>query len=422
MKTRKPSFRRCSISEGPAVMPQGTPNSLQAESTDWIAFSTAARSPSYARRRSPGPGNTMSTPGVDTISRAFATPLRSSMMRMPGAFPPPLPERAHGDSRPGRDPRCEGRPRRRRRRRGEGASAPSLHRVPLESGKARRDRSRAERGHEIAHSVHVEGPGLHVVENEIELIVSGQFRGALPRLLGERAEDRFSGSEQRQEGVFPRRRLRIGRNSQENRSGEKEKEERRRSHLDRRRLPIEARRKQDTRRFVINFDSNSMPRRVTPQLSGWGRIPVPAREAFSEDLRKLTEDAVLSRGLGRSYGDSSLPPPSRIEVASTVLADRILEFDETTGVLRAEAGLSLRDLIRGVPPPKLVSPGEPRNRVRHPGRNGRRRRARQEPPRRGNVRGARGRAPAPRRRWPHRSMLARRPSPISSGRRSAGWD
>ncbi len=97
---------------------------------------------------------------------------------------------------------------------------------------------------------------------------------------------------------------------------------------------------------MINFESNSMPRRVTPQLSGWGRIPVPAREAFSEDLRKLTENAVLSRGLGRSYGDSSLPPPSRFEVASTVLADRILEFDETTGVLRAEAGLSLRDLIR----------------------------------------------------------------------------
>ncbi len=89
-----------------------------------------------------------------------------------------------------------------------------------------------------------------------------------------------------------------------------------------------------------------MPRRETPQLSGWGRIPVPAREVRSEDLRKLTENAVLSRGLGRSYGDSSLPPPGRLEVASTVLADRILAFDEATGSLRAEAGLSLRDLIR----------------------------------------------------------------------------
>jgi decaprenylphospho-beta-D-ribofuranose 2-oxidase len=97
---------------------------------------------------------------------------------------------------------------------------------------------------------------------------------------------------------------------------------------------------------VIDFESTSMPPREAPRLSGWGRIPVPAREILSEDLRRLTENAVLSRGLGRSYGDSSLPPPSRLEVASTVLADRILDFDEATGVLRAEAGLSLRDLLR----------------------------------------------------------------------------
>ncbi len=97
---------------------------------------------------------------------------------------------------------------------------------------------------------------------------------------------------------------------------------------------------------MIDSDIDSMPRREPPQLSGWGRISVPARELVSEDLRKLTENAVLSRGLGRSYGDSSLPPPSRLEVASTVLADRILAFDAETGSLRAEAGLSLRDLIR----------------------------------------------------------------------------
>jgi FAD/FMN-containing dehydrogenase len=97
--------------------------------------------------------------------------------------------------------------------------------------------------------------------------------------------------------------------------------------------------------FVIDFDIDSMSRPRTPQLSGWGRIAVPAREIVSEDLRKLTENAVLSRGLGRSYGDSSLPPPGRLEVASTVLADRILAFDEATGSLRAEAGLSLRDLL-----------------------------------------------------------------------------
>ena len=81
-------------------------------------------------------------------------------------------------------------------------------------------------------------------------------------------------------------------------------------------------------------------------LAGWGRIKKPGKEVLSEDLRSLTADAVLSRGLGRSYGDSSLPPPGHLEVATTTLADRILAFDETTGVLRAEAGLSLRELRR----------------------------------------------------------------------------
>ena len=55
---------------------------------------------------------------------------------------------------------------------------------------------------------------------------------------------------------------------------------------------------------------------------------------------------MLSRGLGRSYGDSSLPPPGVSEVASTALADRLLAFDPTTGVLRAEAGTSLFALNR----------------------------------------------------------------------------
>src|SRR6185295_3643144 len=52
------------------------------------------------------------------------------------------------------------------------------------------------------------------------------------------------------------------------------------------------------------------------------------------------------RGLGRSYGDSSLPPASQPVVASTLLADRLLAFDETTGELHAEAGFSLRELNR----------------------------------------------------------------------------
>jgi FAD/FMN-containing dehydrogenase len=60
----------------------------------------------------------------------------------------------------------------------------------------------------------------------------------------------------------------------------------------------------------------------------------------------VTRGAVLSRGLGRSYGDSSLPATPGDRVAATRLANRILAFDEATGVLRVEAGLSLAELNR----------------------------------------------------------------------------
>ncbi|MFO0985253.1 MAG: FAD-binding oxidoreductase [Planctomycetota bacterium] len=83
-----------------------------------------------------------------------------------------------------------------------------------------------------------------------------------------------------------------------------------------------------------------------PTISGWGRVPVAGRELRSEDLERLTEDAVLCRGLARSYGDASLPPPGRPVVVASPLADRILSFDRGTGVMRAEAGLSLRELNR----------------------------------------------------------------------------
>lgn len=54
---------------------------------------------------------------------------------------------------------------------------------------------------------------------------------------------------------------------------------------------------------------------------------------------------MLTRGLGRSYGDASLPPAGRGPVASSLAADRILSFDEATGILRAEAGVRLSQLI-----------------------------------------------------------------------------
>ncbi|MBK5255958.1 MAG: FAD-binding oxidoreductase [Vicinamibacteria bacterium] len=81
-------------------------------------------------------------------------------------------------------------------------------------------------------------------------------------------------------------------------------------------------------------------------LSGWGRVFGPGREVASEDVEAITRDATLTRGLARSYGDSSLPHPSDGVVASCRLADRILSFDEASGEVKAESGFSLLQLNR----------------------------------------------------------------------------
>ncbi|MGH7789263.1 MAG: FAD-binding oxidoreductase, partial [Candidatus Binatia bacterium] len=95
-------------------------------------------------------------------------------------------------------------------------------------------------------------------------------------------------------------------------------------------------------------EAAQVPEGMAPsELSGWGCYPrVQGYERRGEDLERITAGAVLTRGLGRSYGDSSLPPPGRHVVAGSPLADRLLAFDPETGVVRAEAGFTLMNLNR----------------------------------------------------------------------------
>jgi FAD/FMN-containing dehydrogenase len=98
---------------------------------------------------------------------------------------------------------------------------------------------------------------------------------------------------------------------------------------------------------------------LTP-LSGWGHAPVVlAHEVLSEDLPGATRTAALSRGLGRSYGDSSLPASQAETVVTATRADRILAFDPQTGVLRAEAGFTLEQLYRVFLPRGFFTPVAP---------------------------------------------------------------
>lgn len=93
----------------------------------------------------------------------------------------------------------------------------------------------------------------------------------------------------------------------------------------------------------------SEARWVKKELAGWGRYPVvlascarPERRAeLVEALR--AEGPVIAYGLGRSYGDAAL-----LEGGHTIMTerlDRMLGFDEETGVLWCEAGVSLKDII-----------------------------------------------------------------------------
>lgn len=95
------------------------------------------------------------------------------------------------------------------------------------------------------------------------------------------------------------------------------------------------------------------------RLSGWGGISTEGVERRSEDLERITRDVPLTRGMGRSYGDSSLPPASHPVAAGSILADLLLSFDEETGDLRAQAGYSLRDLLRTFLPRGWATPVSP---------------------------------------------------------------
>lgn len=94
-------------------------------------------------------------------------------------------------------------------------------------------------------------------------------------------------------------------------------------------------------------------------LSGWGRHSAQGRERVGEDLERISADVNLSRGLGRSYGDASLPPSDSPEVLKTTYADRILRFEEPSGLFRAESGFPLSELNRLFIPRGWFTPVSP---------------------------------------------------------------
>ena len=83
------------------------------------------------------------------------------------------------------------------------------------------------------------------------------------------------------------------------------------------------------------------------EITGWGRYPrheaeVLVPRAPGQCLPLLAGGPLIARGLGRSYGDSSLAT----RVLDTRCLDHLLAFDATTGDLTCAAGATLDDILR----------------------------------------------------------------------------
>jgi decaprenylphospho-beta-D-ribofuranose 2-oxidase len=87
-------------------------------------------------------------------------------------------------------------------------------------------------------------------------------------------------------------------------------------------------------------------------LGGWGRAPLAKLDAFRPErlselpqaLVQSVETGVLARGAGRSYGDQALNGGGH--VALTERLDRVLGFDDATGLLVAEPGVTIQTALR----------------------------------------------------------------------------
>ncbi len=85
---------------------------------------------------------------------------------------------------------------------------------------------------------------------------------------------------------------------------------------------------------------------LSKNLSGWGRYPVERCELERPERYKQLQPStccLIARGQGRSYGDAALNLNGRVLLTERV--NRLLEFDPVRGILRAEAGATLAEIL-----------------------------------------------------------------------------
>jgi len=105
----------------------------------------------------------------------------------------------------------------------------------------------------------------------------------------------------------------------------------------------------------------SMPTARTVELSGWGCYP--RRLAHILTPKNLAEaippadDTIIVRGQGRSYGDAAISATGVVMLSERL--NRTTSFDEATGLLKAEAGTTLAEIIETLVPQGWFPPVVP---------------------------------------------------------------
>lgn len=87
------------------------------------------------------------------------------------------------------------------------------------------------------------------------------------------------------------------------------------------------------------------------RIAGWGRYPVrPCELERPERYRDLLPHgpSVIARGQGRSYGDAAVNENGRVILTERL--NRFLDFDPDSGVLRAEAGTTVEEVLHALLP------------------------------------------------------------------------
>ena len=105
----------------------------------------------------------------------------------------------------------------------------------------------------------------------------------------------------------------------------------------------------------------SKPKQTTvTDLSGWGRFPRSDQTVERPEKAcqlGLNSGSTLARGQGRSYGDAAMNSVGHLILTERL--NRFLEFDEGSGVLKAEAGATLKDVLDAMVPQGWFLPVTP---------------------------------------------------------------